>query len=416
MTLDGTLVEDYHYDANGNRISETNSRRGITNRTLTHSTEDHIITAGEIRYEFDLDDKLAARIDGSETTEYSYASTGELLGVKLPDARVIGYINDPLGRRIAKKINGVVVEKYLWSGLTTLLAVYDGSDTLLQRFEYADDRLPSTMTAGGSTYYLSYDQVGSLRLVTNSSGNIVKRIDCDTFGNMLSDSNPAFTIPFGFAGGLHDRDTGLVRFGYRDYLPEIGKWTAKDPIGFAGGDSNLFGYVQNDPVNFIDPLGLETLVIVNGPTSKNPFGHTAIATTGSGLYSPGNNPNTENLNYAGSSVTDYIEKEAKRRESVAFILSTTPNQEKAIIDYMKGKTTKPEKFPDNCAARVGGALETGGVDLNDPLLPGVSLPTTPFPGSIYRSLRSLESQGGAKSVIIPYRSSNLTPFNSFNPL
>jgi len=63
-------------------------------------------------------------------------------------------------------------------------------------------------------------------------------------------------VPFGFAGGLHDRDTELVRFGHRDYMSEIGKWTAKDPILFAGGDSNLYGYVQNDPVNFVDPFGL----------------------------------------------------------------------------------------------------------------------------------------------------------------
>ena len=42
-------------------------------------------------------------------------------------------------------------------------------------------------------------------------------------------------IPFGFAGGLHDRDTNLVRFGARDYDPSIGRWTAKDPIDFAGG-------------------------------------------------------------------------------------------------------------------------------------------------------------------------------------
>jgi len=101
----------------------------------------------------------------------------------------------------------------LWSGLTTLLAVYDGNDSLLQRFEYADGRMPN-------------------------------------------DSNPSFTIPFGFAGGLHDRDTGLVRFGFRDYMPEIGRWTAKDPILFAGGDSNLYGYVNNDPVNAVDLEGL----------------------------------------------------------------------------------------------------------------------------------------------------------------
>lgn len=63
-------------------------------------------------------------------------------------------------------------------------------------------------------------------------------------------------MPFGFAGGLHDRDTGFVRFGARDYDPSIGKWTAKDPIDFAGGDANLFNYVGNNPVNWIDPLGL----------------------------------------------------------------------------------------------------------------------------------------------------------------
>ena len=71
-----------------------------------------------------------------------------------------------------------------------------------------------------------------------------------------SDTNPTFGIPFGFAGGLHDRDTGLVRFGFRDYDPDIGRRTAKDPIGFAGGDTDLYGYVLNDPVNLIDPFGL----------------------------------------------------------------------------------------------------------------------------------------------------------------
>ena len=73
---------------------------------------------------------------------------------------------------------------------------------------------------------------------------------------MLLDTNPGFQ-PFGFAGGLYDRDTGLVRFGARDYDPDTGRWTAKDPILFAGGDANLYGYVQNDPVNWVDPFGLE---------------------------------------------------------------------------------------------------------------------------------------------------------------
>ena len=60
---------------------------------------------------------------------------------------------------------------------------------------------------------------------------IVKEIKYDTFGNVISDTNPQFTVPFGFAGGLYDTDTKLTRFGYRDYDAYTGKWTAKDPIG-----------------------------------------------------------------------------------------------------------------------------------------------------------------------------------------
>jgi len=67
-------------------------------------------------------------------------------------------------------------------------------------------------------------------------------------------------VPFGFAGGLHDRDTGLVRFGYRDYDPETGRWTAKDPILFAGGDVDLYGYCLNDPVNLTDSRGLNPAI------------------------------------------------------------------------------------------------------------------------------------------------------------
>jgi|GEM_PF-5978287 len=140
--------------------------------------------------------------------------------------------------------------------MTQLLAVYDASDQLMMRFEYADARVPVKMERGGVEYYLTYDQVGSLRLVTDVAGNVVKRIDYDSFGNIIADTAPTFDVPFGFAGGLHDRDTGLVRFGFRDYDPEVGRWTAKDPIGFAGGDWNLYGYTLDDPVNFNDPAGL----------------------------------------------------------------------------------------------------------------------------------------------------------------
>lgn len=91
-------------------------------------------------------------------------------------------------------------------------------------------------------------------MVDASTGTVVQRMDYDAWGNVLVDTNPNFQ-PFGFAGGMYDRDTGLVRFGARDYDPVIGRWTTKDPIGFEGGDTDLYGYVGGDPVNRVDPSG-----------------------------------------------------------------------------------------------------------------------------------------------------------------
>ena len=256
VTKDGTLVEEYQYDSVGRRTYEMNLFKGISGRAFTYSDEDHLLTAGDVTYQYDADGFLTTKTQGSNVTQYSYSSRGELLRVDLADGRVIEYINDPLGRRIAKKVDGVITEKYLWQGLTRLLAVYDASNSLIMRFEYADARMPAAMTKGGTTYYLTYDQVGSLRVVSDASGNVVKRIDYDSFGSIMNDTNPSFSVPFGFAGGLYDPDTGIVRFGFRDYDPEVGRWTAKDPIGFAGGDADLYGYVANNPVNWVDPSGL----------------------------------------------------------------------------------------------------------------------------------------------------------------
>ena len=99
--------------------------------------------------------------------------------------------------------------------------------------------------------------------MTDENGTIVKTIEYDSFGNVLSDSNESLKVPFGFAGGLYDQDTKLTGFGYRDYDAQTGKWTAKDPIGFNGGDINLYGYVLGDPVNLVDPWGLVDINLIN---------------------------------------------------------------------------------------------------------------------------------------------------------
>ncbi|MFT3777045.1 MAG: RHS repeat-associated core domain-containing protein [Ottowia sp.] len=124
-------------------------------------------------------------------------------------------------------------------------------------FYYGDKpNVPEAMDKGGKTYRIVSDQLGSVRLVIDSqTGDVAQELDYDVWGNVTKDTNPNFQ-PFGFAGGLYDPDTKLTRFGARDYDAETGRWTAKDPILFKGGDSNLYGYVLQNPVSLIDPTGL----------------------------------------------------------------------------------------------------------------------------------------------------------------
>jgi len=100
------------------------------------------------------------------------------------------------------------------------------------------------------------DQVGTPRVVTTATGAVVDKRDYDSFGNLTSDSAPTFDLPIGYAGGLEDRVTGLVRFGFRDLDTVSGRWTARDPALYDGGQANLYSYVGGDPVSLRDPLGL----------------------------------------------------------------------------------------------------------------------------------------------------------------
>jgi RHS repeat-associated protein len=138
-------------------------------------------------------------------------------------------------------------------------AQLDSSGNIVSRFVYATRvNVPDYVVKGGVTYRLMLDHLGSPRLVVNAvTGQVAQRMDYDAFGRVLKDTAPGFQ-PFGFAGGLYDPDTGLVRFGARDYDAEIGRWTTKDPIGFRGRDTNLFSYTGNDAINNTDAYGLES--------------------------------------------------------------------------------------------------------------------------------------------------------------
>jgi RHS repeat-associated protein len=119
------------------------------------------------------------------------------------------------------------------------------------------------MEKAGTTYRVVTDHLGSVRLVINAtSGAIAQQITYDEYGIVLSDSAPGFQ-PFGFAGGLYDPSTGLVRFGTRDYDATTGRWTIRDLMRFRGGDTNLYVYALNDPINMRDIDGRQV-----GPIAK----------------------------------------------------------------------------------------------------------------------------------------------------
>ncbi len=154
------------------------------------------------------------------------------------------------------------------------IAELDGAGNVVSTFVYGTKaNVPDYMVKGGATYRIISDHLGSPRLVVDSAtGTIVQSITYDEFGIVVSDSNPGF-VPFGFAGGLYDRDTGLVRFGTRDYEAQSGRWTSKDPIGFSGRSANLYGYGVNDPINVVDLDGLKidwgNYVLLNPAVREN---------------------------------------------------------------------------------------------------------------------------------------------------
>jgi uncharacterized protein RhaS with RHS repeats len=146
-----------------------------------------------------------------------------------------------------------------------------------------------------------------------------------------------------------------------------GRWLTRDPIEFmerdpkpTSVDANLYTFVDNNPINYIDPLGLLTVVVIGGPTSSNPFGHSSIGFTGNGIYSFGTGT------APGSSFTDFINNQASYRNSTLYVLDTTPQQEQNMINYLKQQSPKVNPYPDNCAARVNGALNSGEINIMTP--------------------------------------------------
>jgi RHS repeat-associated protein len=285
VKLNNVVIEEYDYDSNGNRSDYSSTRAGLAG-TSTYNDDDQLEANSNASYGYDANGRLATRtrnvVDGDPViTSYDYSSDGRLLSVTTPE-HTITYRHNAFGNRVAKLVDGVITEKYLWENKTRLLATFDGDNNLKHSYEYTVGNTPTSYYAGNQRYYILTDQLGSPRIITDSAGNVLREIEYDSYGNIIADSNPTHELPFGFAGGLYDQHTGLIRFGFRDYDPETGRWTARDPIGFAGGDTNLYGYVLGDPVNGIDPEGLEVRVYSSDAWGVEGINHSYVYSTETG--------------------------------------------------------------------------------------------------------------------------------------
>jgi RHS repeat-associated protein len=108
---------------------------------------------------------------------------------------------------------------------------------------------------GTNAYYYHADGLGSITALSDSNGSIVQTYSYDSFGNMTATGN--IRQPFTYTAREYDYATGMYFYRARYYDPKVGRFVTKDPIGFAGGDFNLYNYVGGNPVNWADPLGLD---------------------------------------------------------------------------------------------------------------------------------------------------------------
>jgi RHS repeat-associated protein len=226
--------------------------------TGSYDAQDRLTQYGAATYTYTANGELRTKTTAAGTTTYSYDLVGNLLSVALPNGTQIGYVIDGRNRRIGKRVNGTLVQGFLYRDQLKPVAELDGTGNVVARFVYGSSPLvPDYLIKGGTAYRIVADHLGSPRLVVDTAtGAIVERLAYDEFGQIILDTNPGFQ-PFGFAGGLYDPQTRLTRFGARDYDAETGRWTAKDPVKFVGGDTNLYGYVVQDPLQFADPFGLQ---------------------------------------------------------------------------------------------------------------------------------------------------------------
>jgi RHS repeat-associated protein len=252
VSADHTNIPDetYAYDPVGNRLTTTvdAANRLTQDATYTYTYDNNGNLIQKRR-------KLTGVI-----TQYTYDYENRLIRINLPLGITVEYKYDPLGRRIEKNISGQITAKYIYDSEDIIIeytTIIPTNTTITTKYIHGpgiDE--PLAMIRNNKTYYYHADALGSIIRMTDQNANTAQTIRYDTFGNIKSISNPLLIQPYTYTGREFDIESGFYYMRNRYYDPKTGRFTTKDPIGFNGGDVNLFRYVGNNPVNDTDPYGL----------------------------------------------------------------------------------------------------------------------------------------------------------------
>jgi len=250
LQSDGTY--NYTYDAEGNLVEKTEIATGKTWRftwdqrnRLTHVTvvDSNGIVVREADYTYDVFNRLIGRRldydgDGPQAPEEFWT----LYDTPETAAEIAAAIYEPgtlLSNPWADVQNGSLTSRYLYTRAV---------DEVFARL--VDDQGQLDLS-----WYIA-DRLGSVRQQVQTDGTVLNEITYDSFGNILTETNPLEGDRFKFTGREYDDLTGLYYYRARWYDANTGKFISEDPLGFAAGDYNLNRYVLNDPANVTDPTGL----------------------------------------------------------------------------------------------------------------------------------------------------------------